>query len=123
MKQNKMKKHAQTQKKDACPKTASKQNQATGKELFGGPDEKTSGTKTHLYTRADYDASPYLDSVITSFDTKRNVLAAQAINEMHEHFVNIILGHLRNEGIPFTALDGETFTLTLRFTENLPEEP
>ncbi len=132
MKQNKMKKDAQTQKKDACPKTASKQNQATGKELFADHSKKpivpgelpeNPLRKDRIWSQTDYEASPILNAVINSFDTKKTVIAAGIINEMHERFAGIITGQLREHGVPFWAIDGQTFTLTLTFTKERPEGP
>ena len=132
MKQNKMKKHAQTSEKDACPKTASKQNQATGKELFADHSKKpivpgelpeNPLRKDRIWSQTDYEASPILNAVINSFDTKKTVIAAGIINEMHERFAGIITGQLREHGVPFWAIDGQTFTLTLTFTKERPEGP
>jgi len=40
---------------------------------------------------------------------------------MHERFAGIITGQLREHGVPFWAIDGQTFTLTLTFTKERPE--
>ncbi|ABN06866.1 hypothetical protein Mlab_0694 [Methanocorpusculum labreanum Z] len=79
--------------------------------------------KNQIWSRADYDASPYLDTIITSLNPKRNNRAARLINVMHKLLVGLITDHLRDHGIPFAAISGETFTLTIRFFSEVPEEP
>jgi hypothetical protein len=120
----------QKKQKNACPKTASKQNQATGKELFADHSKKpivpgelpeNPLRKDRIWSQTDYEASPILNAVINSFDTKNTVIAAGIINEMHERFAGIITGQLREHGVPFWAIDGQTFTLTLTFTKERPE--
>ncbi len=122
-----------TREKHACPITVFKHNQGTGKNRFdpqtqkttdrpsGSADTKDPKDGNRIWTRTEYDASPYLDSIINTFDTKRNGLAAWVINFMREYVVNLITEHLRNQGIPYNTLDGETFTLTLRFAKEVPE--
>ncbi|WP_143702793.1 hypothetical protein [Methanocorpusculum labreanum] len=82
----------------------------------------TRGPKNQIWSRADYDASPYLDSIITSFDPKRNNRAARLINGTHNYLASLITDQLRDNGIPFAAISGETFTLTIRFASEVPEE-
>jgi len=117
-----------TKKHDACPLTVAKQNQGTGNRQCALLREKASahtdgGTENQIWSRTEYDASPYLDSIITSFDPKRNNRAARLINLMHNLFVGLITDHLSDHGIPFAAISGETFTLTIRFASEVPEEP
>ena len=79
--------------------------------------------KNQIWSRADYDASPYLDTIITSLNPKRNHCAARLIHVMHTILVDLITDHLKEHGIPFAAISGETFTLTIRFASEVPEEP
>ena len=122
----------QKKQKNTCPITASKQYQGTGKELFAdhskkpivpGVLPKNPQQKNRIWSKADYDASLILDTVINSFDPSRTILAAGIINEMHDRFAGIITRELRERGIPFGSIDGETFTLTLTFTKERPEGP
>jgi len=125
MNQNKLRKTTKnTSEKDACPTIVVKQYSGTGDNRFDLQTQKTTGpSKNRIWTRADYDATPLLDLIITSFDTKKSVPAARVINEMHERFVHIILDHLGEHCIPYNTLNGETFVLTLRFTKEVPEAP
>ncbi|MPL99509.1 hypothetical protein SDC9_45727 [bioreactor metagenome] len=121
-----------TKKHDACPLTVGKHDQGTGNRQCALQREKATahtagGTKNHkpknqIWSRTEYDASPYLDSIITSFDPKRNNRAARLINLMHNLFVCLITDHLSDHGIPFAAISGETFTLTIRFASEVPED-
>ncbi len=118
----------QKKQKNTCPITASKQYQGTGKELFADHSNKTSGTKNpqrknRIWSKADYEASPLLNTIINSFDTPKIVLASDIINTMHEHFAHLIIEQIRDQGIPFEVLEGQTFTLTLTFTKERPEGP
>jgi len=118
--------------KHACPNTASKLYQGTGKNRFDSRPQKTTGTrdtkdpkdgdcKNRIWSQGDYEASPLLDAVINSFDPSRTRLASDIINKMHEHFAYLIIEQIRDQGIPFEAVDGHTFTFTITFTKKRPE--
>lgn len=121
-----------TKQKHACPINVVKQNQGTGKKVLDRTDEKPtgsqapSGTKTgnpknRIWSQADYDASPAIDLIINSLDISKTIQGAEIVNTMHEHFAHLILEELKEKGLPYWVLDGQTFTLKLTFMKERPE--
>ncbi|MPL72547.1 hypothetical protein SDC9_18332 [bioreactor metagenome] len=125
-------------KDNACPNTASKQFQGTGKKVLdrteekptdrpSGPagtgDPKTRNPKNRIWSLADYEASPVIDLIINSLDIPKAIQGAEIVNTMHEQFAHLILEELNEKALPYWVLDGQTFTLKLTFMKELPEEP
>jgi hypothetical protein len=123
MKQNKMKNHAQTQKKDACPKTASKQNQGTGKELFDATKEKSTGPDIDIITGFTFAATPGLHAHLEHFDKAEWQILNTTLSDAHHDIIQMVLSILAAKGIAVSSLDGEVLRFTLQFLKNIPEEP
>lgn len=146
MRQNKIRKPAQNTgtpgEKQACPMTVAKQNQGTGNNRFDSKTQKTTGpagssgtpgsagtsdpknrnTKNRIWSLADYDATPTLDLIINTLDIPKTIQCAAIVNTMHERFAHFILEELKEWGLPYGVLDGQTFTIKITFSNERPEE-
>lgn len=128
--------------KHACPKPESKQDQGTGNNRFDSKTQKTTGptgssgtpgsagtsdpknrnTKNRIWSLADYDATPTLDLIINTLDIPKTIQCAAIVNTMHERFAHFILEELKEWGLPYGVLDGQTFTIKITFSNERPEE-
>jgi hypothetical protein len=128
--------------KHACPKPESKQDQGTGNNRFDSKTQKTTGptgssgtpgsagtsdpknrnTKNRIWSLADYDATPTLDLIINTLTIPKTIQCAAIVNTMHERFAHFILEELKEWGLPYGVLDGQTFTIKITFSNERPEE-
>ena len=117
--------------KDACPKTASKLYQGTGKNRFDPQTQKTTGTKnrktaetdfeerdTRICTGLQYASTLGLHLHLEGLSPAKRKTFSTALNAAHYDTVHTALELLNEKGVVFSSLDGEILRITIRFVKN-----
>ena len=124
-----------TREKDACPKTASKLYQGTGKNRFDPQTQKTTGTKnretaetdfeerdTRICTGLQYASTLGLHLHLEGLSPAKRKTFSTALNAAHYDIVHTALELLNEKGVVFSSLDGEILQITIRFVKNPLED-
>jgi len=112
-----------TKQKHACPNTASKLYQGTGKKVLDRTAEKTTGTNSGIITGIAFSSTPDLRSHLETFDLAERTIFDTTLWGVHYDIVHTILSTLRQKGVLYSSLEGESLQITIRFFNTVPEDP